>query len=86
MRVTYNIINWSSVPTSNLDSLKVSTKKAVLTILFSKNKLRRESYMWKIKNNLVPISLTSWFQIHESIIIYHHKHWHHISTPDTPTT
>ena len=25
--------------------------------------------MWKIKNNLVPISLTSWFQINECIII-----------------
>ena len=85
----YNIINWSSAPTSNIDCLRVSTKKAVRTIL-SKNKrehalpffkelgilpldelikFRRASYMWKIKNNLVPRTLTSWFQINESTII-----------------
>ena len=85
----YNIINWSSAPSSNFECLRVSTKKAIRTIL-SKNKrehtlplfkelnilpldelikLRRASYMWKIKNKLLPTSLSSWFQVNESDII-----------------
>ena len=32
-------------------------------------KLRRASYMWKVKNNLLPSSLTSWFQTNNSIIV-----------------
>ena len=84
----YNILNWSCAPSSNLDCLKVSTNKAVRTIL-SKNKrehapplfkeldilplddlikLRRASFMWKVKNNLLPTTMTSWFQINNSII------------------
>ena len=85
---TINIINWSSAPHSNLECLRISTKKAVRTIL-SKNKrehalplfkelsilplddhikLRRATYMWKLKNKLLPNSLTSWFRVNESVI------------------
>ena len=46
-RATYNIINWISAPTSNLECLKVSTKKAVRTIL---SKHKREHALALSKN------------------------------------
>ena len=87
--LNYNLINWSTAQSSNMDCLRVSCKKAVRTIL-SKNKrehalplfktlnilpldelikLKRGEYMWKIKNNLLPKSLNSWFHTNNSDIV-----------------
>ena len=87
--LNYNLINWSTAQSSNMDCLRLSCKKAVRTIL-SKNKrehalplfkilnilpldelikLKRGEYMWKIKNNLLPKSLNSWFHTNNSDIV-----------------
>ena len=49
----YNLINWSSTPISNLNSLKLSNKKAVRTIL-SKNKREPSLPLFK-ELNILPL-------------------------------
>ena len=51
--IDYNILNWSSTYPSNLDCLKVSTKKAVRTIL-SKNKQEHALPLFK-ELNILPL-------------------------------
>ena len=85
----YNLLNWRSAPSSNMDCFRLSTKKAVRIILSKNkhehalplfkvlnilplddlNKQKRGSYMWKLKNDLLPTYLTSWFQRNNSTII-----------------
>ena len=81
----YNLLNWGTAPSANLEKISSKTRKAIRIISFKSHddqvlplfkklsilpleetlQLKQANFMWKLKNNLIPSSLSSNFRFNK---------------------
>ena len=68
----YNILNWSSTNTGNLECIRISLKKAVRIISFKNMPLPfyLSLNMWKLDHNQLPTKLASNFTLNDTSNTY----------------